>query len=137
MTAEGEMVKSQSIKMSEYWEEQLKAMPYLSSKCSLIKLNNPTYIYRKARKDFGPAQDQEQADSRKEEKKDGAYQGQLCGLYGFQEEAAASTRHVAATKHPEPSSGSSAAFEFWTYHLSAKRAEAAERRKNELMTFEL
>ena len=33
MTGEGEMLKSQSIKMSEYWEEQLKAMPYLSSKC--------------------------------------------------------------------------------------------------------
>ena len=33
MTGEGEMLKSQSIKMTEYWQEQLAAMPYLSSKC--------------------------------------------------------------------------------------------------------
>ena len=32
MTTEGEDMKRQSIKVSEYWEEQLKAMPYLSRK---------------------------------------------------------------------------------------------------------
>ena len=30
MTSEGENMQRQSIKISEYWEEQLKAMPYLS-----------------------------------------------------------------------------------------------------------
>ena len=33
MTAAGEDQRSQSIQISEYWEEQLKAMPYLSCKC--------------------------------------------------------------------------------------------------------
>ena len=32
MTANGERGKEESIKISEYWEEQLKAMPYLSCK---------------------------------------------------------------------------------------------------------
>ncbi len=32
MTVEGESGLKESIKMSEYWEEQLKSMPYLSSK---------------------------------------------------------------------------------------------------------
>ena len=33
MTAAGDDQRSQSIQISEYWEEQLKAMPYLSRKC--------------------------------------------------------------------------------------------------------
>ena len=32
MTTEGEAMKKQSINISEYWNEQLKAMPYLSCK---------------------------------------------------------------------------------------------------------
>ena len=32
MTVEGEAGLKESIQMSEYWEEQLKSMPYLSSK---------------------------------------------------------------------------------------------------------
>ena len=91
------MIKDQSIKMSEYWEEQLKAMPYLSSKCPKIYMTYLTYLFRKARKDIGFAQDQEQAHSRKEEEKDGANKGQLRRLYGKQEEAPAWTRHGAAT----------------------------------------
>ena len=34
MTTEGEAMKKQSINISEYWNEQLKAMPYLSCKSS-------------------------------------------------------------------------------------------------------
>ena len=30
MTSEGERGQKESIKISEFWEEQLKAMPYLS-----------------------------------------------------------------------------------------------------------
>ena len=33
MTAQGVMQKDTTIKMSEYWQEQLAAIPYLSSKC--------------------------------------------------------------------------------------------------------
>ena len=33
MTAEGDKMKTQSIEISKYWEEQLAAMPYLSRKC--------------------------------------------------------------------------------------------------------
>ena len=33
MTADGEDKQTEAIKISQYWEEQLKAMPYLSSKC--------------------------------------------------------------------------------------------------------
>ena len=33
MTTEGEAMQAQSIKMSEYWDEQLKSMPYISCKC--------------------------------------------------------------------------------------------------------
>ena len=32
MTTEGEAMKKESIKMSEYWEEQLASMPFLSCK---------------------------------------------------------------------------------------------------------
>ena len=32
-TAEGEGMARESIQISEYWEEQLRAMPYLSRKC--------------------------------------------------------------------------------------------------------
>ena len=35
MTADGEDKQTEAIKISQYWEEQLKAMPYLSSKCSV------------------------------------------------------------------------------------------------------
>ena len=33
MTAEGEKGQAESIQISQFWEEQLKAMPYLSRKC--------------------------------------------------------------------------------------------------------
>ena len=33
MTAEGVDMKKESIQISQYWEEQLKAMPYLTRKC--------------------------------------------------------------------------------------------------------
>ena len=35
MTAAGEANQSESIRITEYWQEQLKAMPYLSRKCPL------------------------------------------------------------------------------------------------------
>ena len=35
MTAAGEANQSESIRITEYWQEQLKAMPYLSCKCPL------------------------------------------------------------------------------------------------------
>ena len=31
-------LKSEQIKMTQYWEEQLKAMPYLTSKCHDIPI---------------------------------------------------------------------------------------------------
>ena len=33
MTSEGDKMKTESIEISKYWEEQLGAMPYLSRKC--------------------------------------------------------------------------------------------------------
>ena len=33
MTVEGEGMKHQGLHVSQYWEEQLKAMPYLTCKC--------------------------------------------------------------------------------------------------------
>ena len=51
MTGEGEMMKSQAIKMSEYWAEQLKAMPYLSSKYNLLSIAQMTSLNRKTWKD--------------------------------------------------------------------------------------
>ena len=36
MTSAGEDMKRQSIQMSEYWEEQLKQMPYLSCKFRVL-----------------------------------------------------------------------------------------------------
>ena len=38
MSAEGVMQKDQTIKMTEYWEQQLKDMPYLSRKCPMLDL---------------------------------------------------------------------------------------------------
>ena len=35
MSAEGVIGQQESIKISQFWEEQLKAMPYLSSKYPL------------------------------------------------------------------------------------------------------
>ena len=36
MGADGEVAKRQGIKISQFWEEQLKSMPYISSKCLLL-----------------------------------------------------------------------------------------------------
>ena len=91
MTGEGEMMKSQAIKMSEYWAEQLKAMPYLSSKYKLLSIAHMISLNRKTWKDPGPAQDQKQAHSRLEEEKEGANQGHLLELAGKQIEASAGT----------------------------------------------
>ena len=55
MTGEGEMLKSQAIKMSEYWAEQLKAMPYLSSKYKLLSIAHMISLNRETRKDPGSA----------------------------------------------------------------------------------
>ena len=38
MSADGMMQKDQTIKMTEYWEQQLKAMPYLTRKCQMLYL---------------------------------------------------------------------------------------------------
>ena len=38
MSADGLMQKDQTIKMTEYWEQQLKAMPYFTRKCHMIYL---------------------------------------------------------------------------------------------------
>ena len=35
MTIEGDKMKTQAIEMSQYWEEQLASMPYLSRKYPL------------------------------------------------------------------------------------------------------
>ena len=96
MTGEGEMMKSQAIKMSEYWAEQLKAMPYLSSKYKLPSIAHMTSPTREAGQDAGPAQDQEQAHSRLEEEKEGANQGHLLELAGKQVETSAGTWYGAA-----------------------------------------
>lgn len=37
MTAEGDAMKKESITVSEYWQEQLKSMPYLSCKYSKMR----------------------------------------------------------------------------------------------------
>ena len=40
MTADGEDKQTEAIKISQYWEEQLKAMPYISSKCCISSFIN-------------------------------------------------------------------------------------------------
>ena len=96
MTAQGVMQKDTTIKMSEYWQEQLSAMPYLSSKCTKLQFTYTTYQYREARQDSRPAQDQEQAHRRREEKEKGPDLGLLLRLPGEQEEAVTGTRDGAA-----------------------------------------
>ena len=39
MTIEGDKMKTQAIEMSQYWEEQLATMPYLSCKYKLLITN--------------------------------------------------------------------------------------------------
>ena len=96
MTGEGEMMKSQAIKMSEYWAEQLNAMPYLSSKYKLLSITHMKILNWETWKDPGPAQDQKQAHIRLEEEKEGANQGHLLELAGKQVEASAGTWYGAA-----------------------------------------
>ena len=44
MTCEGEAQKNEAIKMSEYWAEQLKSMPYLSCKSMIYSIILIIYI---------------------------------------------------------------------------------------------
>ena len=54
MTGEGEKMKAESIAISKYWEEELRAMPYLSRKClqSLKCLIIFTLLKRKTARPF-------------------------------------------------------------------------------------
>ena len=89
------------------------------------------YLYRKARKDLGPVEDQEQAHCCIEEEKDCAIAGDLrCLCHGKQEEASAD-RHGVAAEYLELSSRSLAASKFRGYKLSSERAISAEGCKNE------
>ena len=85
MTTEGEAQKEQSIKISQYWEEQLKAMPYLSCKCHLhlsyILVHNSASVkfisnlspiwYREGRQDDPPAEGKIEADPERQEEEEG------------------------------------------------------------------
>ena len=44
MTAEGENMKTESIQMSQYWEEKLGSMPYISCKYLLRLLHSPSFL---------------------------------------------------------------------------------------------
>ena len=62
MTGEGEARKNETIKISEFWAEELKAMPYLSRKCLLLlSFLFSKYSYRKARQDAASSEGQQQA----------------------------------------------------------------------------
>ena len=61
MTTAGERGQLESIKISEYWEEQLKDMPYLSRKCQLFSTFSSFLSSRQARQDVAPVEGQVEA----------------------------------------------------------------------------
>ena len=131
MTAQGVMQKDTTIKMSEYWQEQLSAMPYLSSKYPKLQFTYTTYQYREARQDSRPAQDQEQAHRRREEEEEGPDPGHLLCLCRAEQEEATTNRHGAASEHPELGSGSLAAAQLRSSESIVERASTAEQRRQD------
>ena len=45
MTLEGERMKNEAIDITQYWEEQLAAMPYLSRKSPFPYFSSPISIF--------------------------------------------------------------------------------------------
>ena len=67
MTASGDVGQTESIQISQFWEEQLRSMPYISRKCNHIYLISFYYLYRQAGQDPSSAQGEEQADLERQE----------------------------------------------------------------------
>lgn len=44
-TTDGDKMKKESIKISQYWQEQLEAMPYLTRKCSTRFTSSPFPLF--------------------------------------------------------------------------------------------
>ena len=87
MTVEGEAGLKESIQMSQYWEEQLKAMPYLSSKYLLIFQYNVHIIYREKRQDAASAEGEIQASAMWPEEEEDCNSRHFCRIQGLEEEA--------------------------------------------------
>ena len=61
-SAEGEAMKNETIKISQFWAEELASMPYLSSKClTFIHSNSSISFCRKTWKDTPFVEGQQQA----------------------------------------------------------------------------
>ena len=81
MAVDGENMKSESIKISDEWMEQLKQLPYTSSK--KIKINylfSNYYVYRKEWKDPVLAQIERQVFRGTEKKKEDRTFGNLWSI---------------------------------------------------------
>ena len=102
MTAEGERGQRESIEISQYWQEQLSAMPYLSCKYLILTIHHCILINREERQDHPPPQVQVQEDpARTQEEKD-PHPGHILRLQGVQEEADADAEGANTTYWADP-----------------------------------
>ena len=89
MAADGEMQKEETIAISKFWEEELKAMPYLSCKYHSFVYNNILiFLYREERQDDPPPQAELEEDHRQQEAEEGRHPGHLHRVHGIEEVAA-------------------------------------------------
>ena len=88
MTAEGEKGQAESIQISQFWEEQLKAMPYLSRKCHRSTSFSFLLSFRESWQDAAPAESAVQADSEWPQTQKDLHSRHLCTVQGLQVEGA-------------------------------------------------
>lgn len=86
MTTAGERGQLESIKISEYWEEQLKDMPYLSRKCQPFSTSSSFLSSRQARQDVAPAEGQVEALPERPQEEEDPSARHLLGVQGLQVE---------------------------------------------------
>ena len=117
MAADGQNMQEQSIRISQFWQEELKAMPYLSRKYDhLPSTNLPVFRCREERQDAEPPQAELKEDHHWQAAQEDRHQGLPAGLerrpVGAAAELAAGGRQLAAvvaelgvphaTAHPDP-----------------------------------
>jgi hypothetical protein len=93
MSADAEQNRTSSIAISQFWEEELKAMPYLSRKCSRFSfffvLSDPrASFHRTLRQDCPPAQVRLKEDHHRQEAEEARTYGHDRPVQGVKEEAA-------------------------------------------------
>ena len=102
--------------MSEFWEEQLSSMPFMSCKYSLLaSLFIMNFEHREKREDFAPTQGQIQADSLDEEEEKDRNLGHLRPIQGEQEEAGTIEQYGPICEHTELGPWSPAAPQLRSY----------------------